>query len=81
MGQFFVIKSIVSNVGFHNNSLTGIDDKFPASFDRLLIPISPAFKEPVSVENFRAAKYGSLSGSGTGSVKFIFEHDDKLKAI
>ena len=66
----------MSNVDFHNNSFTGIDDKFPASLYRLLMPISPALKEPVSVENFNGPpNIVSLSGSGAGSVKFIFEHD------
>ena len=35
----------------------------------------------VSVENFNGPpNIVSLLGSGTGSVKFIFEHDDKLKS-
>ena len=71
----------MSNVDFHNNSFTGIDDKFPVSLDRFLIPISPALNEPVSVENFNGPpNIVSLLGSGTGSVKFIFEHYDKLKS-
>ena len=76
-----VIKSSVSNVDIHSNSLIGNEELLLVPLDRFLIPTTSELKLPVSVENFNGPpKIDCLLGSGIGSVKFIFEQEIRLNA-